>query len=187
MWLDEIIDVNDSESDDADESSSKVVKLVDQCIIAAYRKSSSDIHIEPSPVSKATTLRFRLDGVCQEYLKVPNSLARGILSRVKIMSHLDIAERRKPQDGKINFRLTDFLSPLFLEQGQVFAFLGRKGIVVKLAPPQVSEALKIKDAKRVKTGEESDSREFVQIPVNIPQRFRQAPGKGAASKIHNVS
>jgi type II secretory ATPase GspE/PulE/Tfp pilus assembly ATPase PilB-like protein len=94
----------EEESDDADESSSKVVKLVDQCIIAAYRKNASDIHIEPSPISKATTIRFRMDGVCQEYLKVPNSLARGILSRIKIMSHLDIAERRLPQDGKIKFK-----------------------------------------------------------------------------------
>ena len=94
----------EDESDDADESSSKVVKLVDQCIIAAYRKNASDIHVEPSPVSKATTIRFRMDGVCQEYLKVPNSLARGILSRIKIMSHLDIAERRLPQDGKIKFK-----------------------------------------------------------------------------------
>jgi type II secretory ATPase GspE/PulE/Tfp pilus assembly ATPase PilB-like protein len=90
--------------DDADESSSKVVKLVDQFIIAAYRKNASDIHIEPSPTSKATSIRFRMDGVCQEYLKVPNSMARGILSRVKIMSQLDIAERRLPQDGKIKFK-----------------------------------------------------------------------------------
>ncbi len=91
-------------SDDSDESSSKVVKLVDQCLIAAYRKNASDIHIEPSPVTKATSIRFRMDGVCQEYLKVPNSLARGILSRIKIMSSLDIAERRLPQDGKIKFK-----------------------------------------------------------------------------------
>jgi len=90
--------------DDSDESSSKVVKLVDQFIIAAYRKNASDIHIEPSPTSKATSIRFRMDGVCQEYLKVPNSMARGILSRVKIMSQLDIAERRLPQDGKIKFK-----------------------------------------------------------------------------------
>ena len=83
-------------TDDADESSSKVVKLVDQFIIAAYRKNASDIHIEPSPTSKATSIRFRMDGVCQEYLKVPNAMARGILSRVKIMSQLDIAERRLP-------------------------------------------------------------------------------------------
>lgn len=62
----------------------------------------------------------------------------------------------------------------FMVRGQVFAFLGRKGIVVKLAPPQVSEALKIKDAKRVKTGEESDSREFVQIPVLTPREVERA-------------
>ena len=91
-------------SDDVDEASSKVVKLVDQFIIAAYRKDSSDIHIEPSPITKATTIRFRLDGVCQEYMKVPNSMVRGIISRLKIMSNLDIAERRLPQDGKIKFR-----------------------------------------------------------------------------------
>jgi len=91
-------------SDDDDESSSKVVKLVDQCIIAAFRKNASDIHIEPSPITKATNIRFRLDGVCQEYIKVPNSMARGILSRIKIMSSLDIAERRLPQDGKIKFK-----------------------------------------------------------------------------------
>jgi type II secretory ATPase GspE/PulE/Tfp pilus assembly ATPase PilB-like protein len=92
------------EVDEADEASSRVVKLVDQVIIAAYRKNSSDIHIEPSPITKATSIRFRLDGVCQEYMKVPNSMVRGIISRIKIMSNLDIAERRLPQDGKIKFR-----------------------------------------------------------------------------------
>jgi type II secretory ATPase GspE/PulE/Tfp pilus assembly ATPase PilB-like protein len=92
------------ESDDVDEESSQVVKLVDQAIIAAYRKNASDIHIEPSSISKATSIRFRLDGVCQEYTKVPNSMVRGIVSRIKIMSNLDIAERRLPQDGKIKFR-----------------------------------------------------------------------------------
>ena len=90
--------------DEADEASSKVVKLVDQVIIAAYRKNTSDIHIEPSPITKATSIRFRLDGVCQEYMKVPNAMVRGIVSRIKIMSNLDIAERRLPQDGKIKFR-----------------------------------------------------------------------------------
>ncbi len=87
-----------------DEASGKIVKLVDQFIIAAYRKNASDIHIEPSTVAKSTSVRFRLDGVCQEYMKVPNSMVRGIVSRVKIMSNLDIAERRLPQDGKIRFK-----------------------------------------------------------------------------------
>ena len=76
-------------TDDIDEASSQVVKLVDQAIIAAYRKNASDIHIEPSPITKATSIRFRLDGVCQEYMKVPNSMIRGIVSRIKIMSNLE--------------------------------------------------------------------------------------------------
>ncbi|NNL78468.1 MAG: Flp pilus assembly complex ATPase component TadA [Desulfobacterales bacterium] len=95
---------DEADIDEADAASSKVVKLVDQTIIAAYRKNASDIHIEPSPITKATSIRFRMDGVCQEYMKVPNAMVRGIISRVKIMANLDIAERRLPQDGKIKFR-----------------------------------------------------------------------------------
>ncbi len=87
-----------------DEASGQVVKLIDQAIIAAYRKNASDIHVEPSPITKATNLRFRIDGVCQDYIKIPNSMARGVLSRIKIMAELDIAERRLPQDGKIKFK-----------------------------------------------------------------------------------
>ncbi|MGM0427109.1 MAG: GspE/PulE family protein [Thermodesulfobacteriota bacterium] len=90
--------------EEVDESSSQVVKLVDQFIVTALRKNASDIHVEPSPITNKTQIRFRLDGVCQEYLEVPNSLAKGILSRLKIMAGIDIAERRLPQDGKIKFR-----------------------------------------------------------------------------------
>jgi len=86
-----------------DESASQVVKLVDQVLARAFRENVSDIHIEPSPVSRRTAIRFRLDGVCQEYVSVPISMARGIVSRLKIMANLDIAERRLPQDGKIKF------------------------------------------------------------------------------------
>jgi type II secretory ATPase GspE/PulE/Tfp pilus assembly ATPase PilB-like protein len=91
-------------ADEYDEASGKVVKLVDQILVAAYRKGASDIHIEPSPIVKSTMIRFRLDGVCQEYLQVPNAMAKGIISRIKIMSGLDISERRLPQDGKIKFK-----------------------------------------------------------------------------------
>jgi type II secretory ATPase GspE/PulE/Tfp pilus assembly ATPase PilB-like protein len=91
-------------STEFNEASGKVVKLVDQILVAAYRKNTSDIHIEPSPITKATTVRFRLDGVCQEYIQVPNTMAKGIISRIKIMAGLDIAERRLPQDGKIKFK-----------------------------------------------------------------------------------
>lgn len=98
----------EEESEDAheeiDESSSQVVKLVDQVIVAAFRKNASDIHVEPSPDSKLTNIRFRIDGVCQDYIKVPNTMCKAIISRLKIMARLDIAERRLPQDGKIKFK-----------------------------------------------------------------------------------
>ena len=87
-----------------DESSSQVVKFVDQVLITAFRQDASDIHIEPSPTTRKTTIRFRTDGVCHEYIQVPNSMAPAIVSRLKIMSELDIAEKRLPQDGKIKLR-----------------------------------------------------------------------------------
>lgn len=87
-----------------DESSSQVVKFVDQALVTAYRQTASDIHIEPSPVTRKTGIRFRVDGVCQEYIQVPNTMAPAIVSRLKIMAELDIAEKRRPQDGKIKLR-----------------------------------------------------------------------------------
>ena len=87
-----------------DESSSQVVKFVDQVLVTAYRNQASDIHIEPSAISRKTTIRFRTDGVCHEYIQVPNAMAPAIVSRLKIMADLDIAERRLPQDGKIRFK-----------------------------------------------------------------------------------
>ncbi len=87
-----------------DESSSQVVKFVDQVLITAYRNNASDIHIEPSPLTRKTLIRFRTDGVCQEYVQVPNTMAPAIVSRLKIMADMDIAERRLPQDGKIKLK-----------------------------------------------------------------------------------
>ncbi|MBW2139065.1 MAG: Flp pilus assembly complex ATPase component TadA [Deltaproteobacteria bacterium] len=87
-----------------DESSSLVVKLVDQILITAFRKKASDIHIEPSPVTTMTTIRYRIDGVCHEHLQIPNAITPALISRLKIMANLDIAERRLPQDGKIKIR-----------------------------------------------------------------------------------
>ena len=110
--LDDIIpDVAFEEEDEVeedvtglDESSSQVVKFVDQVLITAFRQDASDIHVEPSPVTRKTTIRFRTDGVCQEYIQVPNTMAPAIVSRLKIMADLDIAEKRRPQDGKIKLR-----------------------------------------------------------------------------------
>ncbi len=110
--IDQIIpDVSFEEEEDfqddrsgLDESSSQVVKFVDQILVTAFRNGASDIHIEPSVITRRTTIRFRTDGVCHEYVQVPNAMAPAIISRLKIMAELDIAERRLPQDGKIKVR-----------------------------------------------------------------------------------
>jgi len=87
-----------------DESSSQVVKFVDQVLVTAFRQNASDVHVEPSPITRKTTIRFRTDGVCHEYIQVPNAMAPAIVSRLKIMADLDIAEKRRPQDGKIKLK-----------------------------------------------------------------------------------
>jgi type II secretory ATPase GspE/PulE/Tfp pilus assembly ATPase PilB-like protein len=86
-----------------DENDSAIVRLANQIITDAYRMGASDIHIEPYGEKRETMVRFRVDGSCFEYQKIPPAYRRAIVSRYKIMSRLDIAERRKPQDGKIKF------------------------------------------------------------------------------------
>jgi type II secretory ATPase GspE/PulE/Tfp pilus assembly ATPase PilB-like protein len=87
------------------ENDSAIVRLVNQVIVDAWKQRVSDIHIEPDGSQRNTRLRFRVDGRCFEYLQVPAAYRRALVSRLKIMAGLDIAERRKPQDGKIRFRM----------------------------------------------------------------------------------
>lgn len=86
------------------EQDSAIVQLVNKIIYDAYQKKASDIHIEPYPGKNDVIIRLRIDGRCQIYQKIPYRYKYAIVSRIKIMSGLDIAEKRKPQDGKIDFK-----------------------------------------------------------------------------------
>jgi len=88
-----------------DENDSAIVRLVNQIISSACKRGASDIHIEPGGEKREMRVRFRVDGDCYDYLKLPAAYRRALVSRIKIMARLDIAERRRPQDGKIKFRL----------------------------------------------------------------------------------
>jgi type IV pilus assembly protein PilB len=79
-----------------------VIKLVNLILTDAIRRGASDIHLEP--YEKVFRVRYRIDGVLQEMMAPPKRLEAALLSRVKIMSNLDIAERRLPQDGRIKIR-----------------------------------------------------------------------------------
>lgn len=82
----------------------ELVKLVNKVIIDAYQMGASDIHIEPGLGKDKVLIRFRRDGSLQKYIEVPASYRNAMVARLKIMCDLDIAERRKPQDGKIKFK-----------------------------------------------------------------------------------
>ncbi len=87
-----------------DETDSGIVRLANQIIIDAYNKGASDIHVEPYGKQSPTVVRFRIDGDCQKYIEIPPAHRNALVQRLKIMSKLDISEKRKPQDGKIRFR-----------------------------------------------------------------------------------
>jgi type II secretory ATPase GspE/PulE/Tfp pilus assembly ATPase PilB-like protein len=86
------------------EEDSAIVQLVNKMIVDAYNRNASDVHIEPRQGKQNAHIRFRVDGACQLYQTIPYTYKRAIVSRIKIMSDLDISERRLPQDGKIKFR-----------------------------------------------------------------------------------
>jgi len=96
----ENIDINDLEK--ASEEA-PVIKLVNHLLMDSIRKAASDIHIEP--YEKQLRVRYRIDGVLYDIMHPPLKLKNAVTSRIKVMSNLDIAERRLPQDGRIKVKL----------------------------------------------------------------------------------
>ena len=94
----------EQETKKVSEEDSALVKMVNKIICDAHRANASDIHIEPSPGKTDVLVRIRVDGRCQIYQRIPYKYKYALTSRIKIMAGLDIAERRKPQDGKITFK-----------------------------------------------------------------------------------
>lgn len=100
---DEYHEIDEAESGVGEEDSA-VVQLVNKIILDAYARNASDIHIEPYAGKQNTMVRIRVDGSCTVYQTVPFAYRNAVVSRIKIMADLDIAERRLPQDGKIKFK-----------------------------------------------------------------------------------
>jgi type IV pilus assembly protein PilB len=81
-----------------------VIKLVNSLIAQAVEEGASDLHFEPME-SRDMRVRYRIDGVLRETTQIPKRMNAGVVSRIKIMSDLDIAERRLPQDGRVSLRV----------------------------------------------------------------------------------
>lgn len=85
-----------------DEDSAPIIQLANRIIEDAYISGASDIHIEPQ--ENDLTVRYRIDGICHQKLTLPAKVAAALVARLKVMSDLDIAEKRLPQDGRIVFK-----------------------------------------------------------------------------------
>ncbi|AGU49204.1 putative type IV pilus assembly protein TapB [Variovorax paradoxus B4] len=91
------------EEEGIEQSDNSLVRMINSMIVDAHREGVSDIHIESYPGKEKTRIRFRRDGRLHTHLELPASYRNAVVARVKIMCDLDISEKRKPQDGKINF------------------------------------------------------------------------------------
>ena len=92
-------EVDMADDDDAIDADTPIIKLVNTLIVEAFRMEASDIHLEP--MADRFRVRYRIDGVCHEQPGPPRKLQAAVISRLKIMSEMDIAEKRIPQDGRI--------------------------------------------------------------------------------------
>ncbi|HND61776.1 MAG TPA: ATPase, T2SS/T4P/T4SS family [Opitutaceae bacterium] len=91
-----------SAADMESEDSAPIILMANRIIEDAYMQGASDIHIEP--MEKELMIRYRIDGLCQEKMRLPKMAANALVTRLKIMCNLDISERRLPQDGRIVFK-----------------------------------------------------------------------------------
>jgi type IV pilus assembly protein PilB len=108
MDLDDVDYVEDDDGGDVNDlakasEDAPVIRLVNVILVDAIKRGASDIHVEP--YEKSFRVRFRVDGVLEEVMRPPMKLRNAIISRIKIMANLDIAERRLPQDGRIKLRM----------------------------------------------------------------------------------
>lgn len=96
----------ESPEDTIAETDNTLVGLVNKMMLDAYNQGVSDIHIETYSGKRNTLVRFRRDGVISKYFEFPPTFRKALISRIKIMAKLDISERRRPQDGKIELKLS---------------------------------------------------------------------------------
>ena len=100
----EVAEDGPQEQDDAEVDDAPVVRFVNKCLLDAIKKGASALHFEP--YEKTYRVRYRIDGVLTEVAKPPTSLSGKIAARIKVMSRLDVSERRVPQDGRIKLKIS---------------------------------------------------------------------------------
>ena len=169
----------DLESLGAASGEAPVIKLVNLLLTDALRRGASDIHIEP--YEKVLRVRYRIDGVLYEVMEPPKAMQLAMASRVKIMSELDISERRRPQDGRIKIRvkLDDRMRELDLRVSTLPTIWGEK-IVMRLLDP---EGLKLNLAE---LGFEAPSLEKFAEAIKMPYGIVLVTGPTGSGKTNTL-
>jgi len=127
-----------------EQSDNSLVRLINTAIIDAHAQGVSDIHIETMPGHEKVRIRFRKDGALRSYLDLPHTYRQALVARIKIMCDLDISEKRKPQDGKINFSKYSSQHRLELRVATIPTNNGLEDVVLRLlssAKPIVMDQL----------------------------------------------
>ena len=115
-----------------EQSDNTLVRLVNTAIIDAHLRGVSDIHFETMPGRSKLRIRFRKDGVLRPYAELPHTYRQALVARIKIMCDLDISEKRKPQDGKINFAKFSPQHKIELRVATIPTNNGLEDVVVRL-------------------------------------------------------
>ena len=165
-----------------EQSDNSLVRLINTMIIEAHTRGVSDIHIETHPGRTKTRIRFRKDGVLSHYLELPYTYRAALTARLKIMADLDISERRKPQDGKIDFAKFSSRHRLELRIATIPTYAGLEDVVMRLlssAKPIAMEKLGLSPANF------THLREAVSRPYGMVLCVGPT-GSGKTTTLHSV-
>jgi type II secretory ATPase GspE/PulE/Tfp pilus assembly ATPase PilB-like protein len=125
-------DSEDEVPSNIEQSDNSLVRLINSIIADAYQQGASDIHIETHPNKRKVRVRLRKDGQMRPYMELPHTYRAALVARIKIMCDLDISERRKPQDGKIDFRKFSPQHPIELRVATIPTYGGAEDVVMRI-------------------------------------------------------
>jgi len=179
--VEEDSEFEEEDSSLASEADSVVVQIANKIIEDAFQRRASDIHIESLAGKRGALVRFRIDGDCMRYQTIPYNYKRGLLSRIKIMSNLDIAEKRLPQDGKIKFK-TRSGKPLELRVATLPTTEGNEDVVLRLLAS--SDAMPI-DRIGLLDQNLSQLKQLLQLPYGLILAVGPT-GSGKTTSLHSA-
>ena len=139
---------SDDDDKPIEQSDNTLVRLINTMIIEAHSRGVSDIHVESQPRRAKVRIRFRKDGMLSPYLELPHTYRAALVARLKIMADLDISERRKPQDGKIDFSKFSDKHRLELRIATIPTANGLEDVVMRLltsAKPIAMDKLRLSE------------------------------------------